>query len=203
MKKIGVIISVICFLFCLVGCNNQNEKKLSIEKTFNLLDEPITNFPYYNLKSCDDYEITLFNKKEYNKQLDLIEKEGIEEGDYELFEEYYLQIDFKSGADASGFLGINDYNVSTITVWFEYEYKSSNDDSETKITDISFGFKDNVNEDSINKVLCKYFEKHTEDFTRNENKTYDYEYVYKYNEDKGVLFGDSISIWEYNIFFYA
>ena len=188
MKKIIISLLAICLLFSLIGCNN-DEETLSIEKAFNLLDKPITEFPYYNLETCEDYETTLFNNEEYNKQLELIKEEGIAEGDYELFEEYYLEIDFERDADASGFLGIKNHNIDYICVNFEYDLANIYDDAKTKITSIDFYYDEDADKEYINKIMLKYFEKKSDDFTRTENKYVDYEYTYKYNEDKKVCFG--------------
>lgn len=203
MKKIGIIILVLVLTLCLVGCSNSNGRTFTIDKTFNLLDKPITEFPYYNMVTNEEYEITLNNREEYNRQYDEIKKKGIEDGDYELFEEFYLQIDFDDMADSSGFLGIKDFNMSNITVYFEYDYESSDDDSETKITDICFRFKEEVDEEYINKIMCTYFEDNEEDFVRAESESADYKYVFKYNEDKYVTFGETSFFWEYSIGFHT
>ena len=187
MKKTISIILVLCTLLTLSACKSSNAKKFSIENTFNYLGEPITSFPFYGADSTDNAKIVLCNKEYY-------EENGLYAG-------YYLSIIFTEDSKESGFLGVNDYNVDSIWAEFEYNNEYDQTDENTKITSINFGYKDTVDEDEINRHLCKYFENNSDDFSRTENKHFDYEYTYKYNEDKQVKFGDSISIWEYYICF--
>lgn len=171
MKRIIMIMLVLVLLVSSTSCNS-NANILSIEKAFNYLGQPVTDFPFYGLESGEGYSVSLNNK----------EDPEILGDDF-----YDLSINFENNADASGFLGIKDYNVSYITVYFDYCDVDSSDDTETVITGVYFHY-DLAGKEYFNKILLKYFE--SDDFTRTESKDWDYKYTYKYNEDKYVCFGE-------------